>query len=161
MKKPIRSHARKLLWGLPILLIVLVAVVGLHGCSWGHWKSWHDPERMDKRINDAAEHVAEELELRADQQAAYARLVEQFKAHARGRAGARRNSAQALKEAFSAESLDADRVATALRQLVRQRPQDEELERLIDQGLEFYRTLSPEQQETFRAKVHRHLKWHF
>jgi Spy/CpxP family protein refolding chaperone len=153
-----KSRFHKLLF--VILPIGLIAALGVYGLSYGHGRGWKDPERLEKKMNWVAEDVADELEIRPDQQEAYQALVEKFKAHIRDRVAGWREAGTELKDEFNKETPDADNVAALLKQRIRERASSEELEALVDQGVGFYKTLSPEQQATFKEKVGKHLNRH-
>jgi hypothetical protein len=63
-----------------------------------------------------------------------------------------------VKQALEREPTDAAAVGGALKRRIHQRPDDATLERLIDESVAFYNTLSPEQQLDVRDRMLRHLR---
>ena len=107
-----------------------------------------------------AEDMAEQLELRPDQQEAYQALVEQFKAHVQGRINGWQDTGVQLKDQFNKDTLDAGQIAALLKSHIRGHASNDQLEALVDRSVEFYQSLSPEQQERFRVKTAKHLNRH-
>lgn len=157
-KKCRKSKFHKLLF--IFLPLGLIAAFGLYGLAHGHGGGWHSPGGLEKKMNWLAEDVAEQLELRPDQQDAYQALVEQFKAHVRGRISGWRDTGAQLKDQFNKDTLEAGQIAALLKSHIRGRASNDELEALVDRGVEFYQSLSAEQQERFREKAAKHMNRH-
>ncbi|MCZ6844253.1 MAG: Spy/CpxP family protein refolding chaperone [SAR324 cluster bacterium] len=157
-KKCRKSKFRKLLF--IFLPLGLIAAFGLYGLAHGHGGGWHSPEKLEKTMNWIVEDVAEDLEIRPDQQEAYQALMEQFKAHVRDRISGWRDTGAQLKDQFNKDTLEAGQIAALLKSRIRGRASNEELEALVDRGVEFYQSLSAEQQERFREKAAKHMNRH-
>ena len=117
-KKCRKSKFRKLLF--IFLPVGLIAAFGLYGIVHAHGRGWHSSEGphgfahghkgsggLEKKMDWLAEDMAEQLELRPDQQDAYQALVEQFKAHVQGRINGWRETGIQLKDQFNKDTLDA------------------------------------------------------
>lgn len=146
---------RTLLVALPL---ALVAMIGLGGCFRGHGFSRMTPERLERKMNWIEEDLADDLNIRAEQQAAYSALAERYKAFAREWVARKRAVHEELSVVFEADDPDMDRVAALLKRAVRERHADAEVEALIDATLAFYRTLDADQQEELQGKMARHAR---
>ena len=133
---------------------------GLYGFAHGHGRGWHNPEKLEKKMNWLAEDLAEQLELRPDQQVAYQALVEQLKTHVQGRINGWRETGVQLKDQFNKETLEAGQIAALLKSQIHGNDKNDQLEALVDRSVEFYQSLSPEQQERFRETAAKHLNRH-
>lgn len=78
-------------------LMVAIAAVALQGCYRGHG---HDPERIDKRMDWIQEEIADDLEIRPDQQAAYDTLMGDVRAFSKTRIEGWRETMKQLKVEF-------------------------------------------------------------
>lgn len=137
--------------------LLLAGLVGLSGC-FRH--SGDLIERTEKRMDWVQEEVAEELEIKPHQETAYKALMDNYREMAIGWATRLKANKQELKTAFEAESPDLEVVRGLLKRYIREKPADAEIEALIDETVDFYATLDPEQQETIRKKLRRHSRWH-
>ncbi len=144
-----------------VIPVAALMALGLYGISQAYGGGWHSPERMEKKMTWIQEEVAEDLEIRPEQEPAFNSLVEAFKNHARAWRAGWRETGSGIQEEFSQETLDAGRVSELLKERIRNRPSNESLDALVDQAVEFYKTLDPEQQQVFKEKVLRHLNRHF
>lgn len=152
-------HHRKLHHrGLLLMALTGAAVLSLQGCFRG---SWHDPERLEKKMTHIEEEVAEELELRADQRPAFLALTEKLKDHARKKVAAMKEGGLQVQAELEKPEPDMDSIAELAKQHVRDRASNEEFEQFIDEINAFYRSLDSTQQATVRENAARHLKWHF
>ncbi|MCZ6629203.1 MAG: hypothetical protein O7E56_13365, partial [SAR324 cluster bacterium] len=86
--------------------------------------------------------------------------MEQFKAHVRDGIGGWRDTGAQLKDQFNKDTLEAGEIAALLKSRIRGRASNEELEALVDRGVEFYQSLSAGQQERFREKAAKHMNRH-
>ena len=137
--------------------LLLTGMVGLSGC----YRSSGDlVERAEKRMNWVQEEVAEELEIKLHQEAAYKALMDNYRELAVGWATRLKTNKQELKTAIEAESPDLEVVRGLLKRFIQEKPGDAEFEALIDQTVDFYATLETEQQETVLKKLRRHSRWH-
>ncbi len=134
----------------------LQRIAGLGAC---HRGSWHDPERMQSRMDSIEEDLADDLEIRPGQQEAFHAVSGRIKALSLDRLTQRRNSIREIKTEFEKDTVNIDRVGTLLKQYVQARPANGELESIIDETTAFYKTLDAEQKVTFNKKVARKLKW--
>ncbi len=137
--------------------LLLTGMVGLSGC----YRSSGDlVERAEKRMNWVQEEVAEELEIKLHQEAAYKALMDNYRELAIEWATRLKTNKQELKTAIEAESPDLEVVRGLLKRFIQEKPGDAEFEALIDQTVDFYATLETEQQETVLKKLRRHSRWH-
>ena len=157
MKRNLRRHRGKWIAFVALSLIVLVTLFGFLGPFRHHG---HGTEWIEKKMNGIAEHVADELELRPEQQPAFGALTDGIKERVRNRIGQMRQTAGQLRDEFAAETVDPDRVAALLKEHARTRMTVEELEGLIDEIIAFYRTLDPEQQAKIKEEATEHLEHH-
>ena len=138
-------------------VIALVSVVGLTGC---HRGGWHDPERMESRIDNIVEDVEEDLEIRPDQEPAFRALTGRIKSHALERVTARRAAMTELRTTFAQEPVPTERVEEILKRQTALMADRARHDALIEEVLAFYRTLDAGQQATFNKKVRRMLDWY-
>ncbi len=137
--------------------LLLAGLVGLSGC-FRH--SGDLVERTEKRMDWVQEEVAEELEIKPHQETAYKALMDRYRELAVGWATRLKANKQELKTAIEAESPDLEVVRGLLKRYIQEKPADAQIETLIDQTVDFYATLDPEQQETVLKKLRRHSRWH-
>ena len=157
MKRNHWRHRKKWLAFLALSLIALVALFGFQGPFRHHG---HHPERFEKKMSRIAEHVADELELRPEQRPAFDALTDGIKERVRARFSQMRQTAAQVRDEFSAETVDPDRVAALLKEHARNRMAVEELEGLIDEIVAFYTTLDPAQQAKIKEEASEHLERH-
>ena len=138
----------------------LVALVGLQGCHRGGWHGRGDPARFEERMNDVQAEIADELELQPAQRPEFDGLMERYKELARQWRTGWRDTAQTVYGAVETQPADARAVGEALKQRFRERPDPAVIDRLIDDTVAFYETLTPEQQEVAREHVAKRLRWH-
>ena len=138
--------------------IALASLVGLTGC---HRGGWHDPERIEKRTDSIIEDVKDDLDLRPDQEPAFAALAGKIKAHVLERSREHRGMAASLKTEFEAKQVNSERVATLLKEHLARQAERRPDPALVDEAAAVYRTLDAKQQETVNKKVRRLLDWHF
>ncbi len=137
--------------------LLTVAAVGLSGC----FRHTSDPvERTKQRMDWVQEEVAEELEIKPNQEAAYQALMDNYREMAIGWAERLKANKEDLKTAIEAESPDLEEVRRQLKRFIQEKPADAGIEALIDQTIDFYASLDPEQQEIVRKKLQRHSRWH-
>ena len=161
MKRNHRRHHGKWLAFGALSLIALVTLFGFQGPFRHHgYHHGHDSERIEKKMNRIAEHVADELELRPEQRPAFDALTDGIKERVRTRFSQMRQTAAQIRDEFSAETVDPDRVAALLKEHARNRIPVEELEGLIDEIVTFYRTLDPAQQAKLKEEVSDRLEHH-
>lgn len=157
-----KSALRKAVLAVLLLLIAAVAL-GVsfrgHGHGWGG-HAFRSPERMEDHMRWIDEDLAEDLNIRPEQREAYQALTERYKAVARIWIGAIRDMGPELMGTIEQDAPDMDRVVELLKVYVQQRPSNDELEALIDESAEFYKTLSPDQQQVLHDKIFRHLQGH-
>ena len=142
------------------LVVMLVALVGLQGCirSYGHGRQ--SPERMEKRMDNIQEHVSDFLEIRPEQEEGFQALMEEYKGLARRWSTDWRSSKAKMNDILQAETLDIDALGETLKDFLRKKPADAELEALIDRTLAFYRTLDSEQQEKVKKRLSKQARRH-
>lgn len=139
------------------LVVALVSIVGLTGC---HRGGWHDPDRVEGRIDRIVADVEEDLEIRPDQQPAFRALTGKIKSHALERTTARRAGAAELRATFEQEPVNVDKVEQILKQQSALHSDRAAHDALIQEAAAFYRTLDAQQQATFNKKVRRLLDWY-
>jgi Spy/CpxP family protein refolding chaperone len=144
----------------PLGLGLLALALGLSGCFRGGWHGPYEPARFDSRLDHVQEELAEELELKPHQEAEFDALMVEYRqlAH-RWRSGWHQSAVEA-RGALEREPADAVALGDALKQRVRGRPSDAELETLIDKTVAFYATLEPAQQQEVSKRLLRHLRRH-
>lgn len=139
-------------------ITLLVAAVGLGGCFRGHWGSPESNARFEAHLDDAQQELASQLEIKPYQQADFDALMAQYREVTRKWRGGWLDTAKEVKQGLEQDPADADAIGAALKQRIEQRPSDEELKRLVDQTVAFYRTLEPQQQQEVRDHLLRHLR---
>ena len=144
-----------------VLPLAAITALGLYGASHAYGGGWHSHERMEKKMNWIQEDLAEELEIRPEQQEAYQALAEAFKSQAREWKAGWLEAGAGVKAEFDQEAPDAEKIGALMKARIRNRPSNETLENLVEQSVGFYKTLNPEQQELFKEKVLKHLNRHF
>ncbi len=153
-----------------VIPVAALTALGLYGVSqaygggWGshgHGGGWHSAERMEKRMTWIQEEVAEDLEIRPEQEPAFNALAEAFKNHARAWKAGWRETGSGIKEEFNRETLDTGRISELLKERIHNRPSNDSLDALVDQSVAFYQVLDPEQQQVFKEKVVKRLNRHF
>lgn len=146
----------KFLFRKPLVVgsLLLLGLVGLSGCFRGHWHgSRPSVERMESHAAEFREDLAEELELRPEQMPAFNALMDQHQETIFAWHGAWRQRSTSLKEALDQENPDIETVRSLLKGYVTEKPSDAEMEALIDQTVDFYVQLDPEQQKEIREHL--------
>ncbi len=154
-----KARKRSLLHKMTFAIVLgLAAAVGLQACSRG---SWHSAERMEKKFSRVEEKLAEDLEIREEQREGYLKLTARYKALIRGRIGGSRETAVQVNSELERDNPDVDTIVALVKQHIRERPANEQLDALADDTAAFYKSLDPEQQGRVRKLVskwtHRHL----
>ena len=151
-----RNHciARRMTLG---VVLALATVVGLQGCNRG---GWHSPERMEKRFSWIEEELAEELEIRPEQQGSFQALSENFKALARERISHAKETALRANAELEKEAADVDVVVDLIKAHIQERPTEEQLGALVDQSAAFYKSLDEDQQKKLREMAGKHIRRH-
>ena len=158
MLKARHPRWKKILFSVPLLVLL---ITGLSGCFRSHGHSHLDPEKLEKKLTWVDEEIAEELEIRPDQQAAYQALINQYKTLLRNKATVMREHRNRLKNEFAGEQVNMEAVGEIIKSQIAVIPRNAELDSLIDQTVAFYQTLNPEQQEIVRKRMSRHFnRWH-
>lgn len=154
------KHHKRRTWmrrSMFFLIVSLVGLIGLQGCS---RSSWHSPERMESRMTDFQADLADDLNIRTDQMDAYNALTEKLKAHARERAAIMKTQGTALKAVFDISPLNLGQVEEIVAEHIKSKANTAEHQALLAEVVAYIKTLDPEQQEIFRKKVSRKMN-HF
>ena len=155
MKVKRNSMLRKSALG---VLLGLATVVGLQGCGRG---GWHSGERMEKRFQWFEEELAEELEIRPEQQAEFQALSASYKALAKERISGVKDTVLRVNAELEREVADPDVVVALIKDHIQERPSEEQLEALVDQTAAFYNALDPVQQKKLRKMASKWINRHF
>jgi Spy/CpxP family protein refolding chaperone len=158
MHRMFRFFTRRRALGALGIVLLLGSTLGLQGCFRGHWHGRYDPARFDEHLNDIQADIADELKITDAQKPAFDALMAQYRQVARQWRDGWHETGLDVKQALEREPTDAAAVGGALKRRIHQRPDDATLERLIDESVAFYNTLSPEQQLDVRDRMLRHLR---
>lgn len=139
------------------VVLALATVVGLQGCN---RHSWHSAQGMEKRFTWIEEELADELEIRPEQQADFQALASSYKALARERISKSKETALNVKSELEKENADADAMVGLIKAHIRERPTETQLEALVDQSAAFYNSLDAEQQKKLRKLAGKHIRRH-
>lgn len=151
-------------------MIFALALVGtsvfLQGCSRGGWSGHHgqwskDPEKLEAYLAEKKEDVAERLEVKPGaQQEAFDIMADHAKEMIMRWSVVKNSALESIHNPLDPDVLDPEKAANALKELVRQKPVDQEWFDLIDKALAFYNTLDAEQQEKIQKHHRRYKRWH-
>ena len=139
------------------VVLALATVVGLQGCFRG---GWHSHERMEKKFSWIEEELAEELEIRPEQQEGFQALFDAYKALARERIGSAKETAVRINVELEKEEADTDVVVGLIKAHIRERHSQGQLEALVDQTADFYNSLDSAQQKKLREMAGKHIRRH-
>ena len=149
-----RSLLQKMTLG---VVLGIATLVGLQACSRG---AWHSPERMEKKFRWVEEDLAEDLESREEQREGYLKLTARYKALIRERISGSRETVVRVNSELERDNPDVDAIVALVKQHIRERPTNEQLELLVDESAAFFRTLDPEQQDRVRKLVSKRIGRH-
>jgi hypothetical protein len=132
-------------------LVAGIALLGLVAAAGFHHQG--DPEQ---RIDWLAKKLAQELQVRPEQQAGFDALVAQAKQSFEARRAASQGTREQLKAELAKTAPDADTVGGLAKNLLKARAPDAQIEAFIDQATAFYKTLDATQQKAFVAHAQEH-----
>ena len=115
---------------------------------------------MEKKFSWIEEEVAEELEIRPEQQESFQALSNAFKALARERISSAKDTAVQIYEELEKDAADTDVVVGLIKSHIRERHSAEQLESLVDQTADFYNSLDAAQQKKLRKMAGKHIHRH-
>jgi LTXXQ motif family protein len=142
------------------VVLLLGTTLGLQGCFHGRWHHGYDPAALDKHVDEIQADVAEELKVTPAQKPAFDALVAEYRQVAHQYRDGWHDTAVEVKQDLERQPLDAATIGDALKRRIHQRPNDATLDKLVDDSVAFYNTLSPEQQQTVHDHVLRRLQRH-
>lgn len=148
---------RRALSGLGIVLL-LGSALSLQGCFRGHWHGRYDPARFDEHLSEIQADIADELKITDAQKPAFDALMAEYRQVAHQWRDGWHETGLDVKQALERDPADTTAIGEALKQRIRQRPDDATLEKLVDDSVAFFNTLSPEQQQNVRDHMLRHLR---
>lgn len=153
-----RLFTRRRVLGAAGVAALVVGALSLQGFR-GPWHHGYDPQRFGERMDRLEQHIADDLDLTAQQKPQFHALMTRFNDVIKQRMEARHQTDLALQKALQQDPANVDAVATALKQRAQERTDPATLDRLVDDSLAFYRTLDAKQQETVRERMLRRLHW--
>lgn len=137
---------------------LVVGALGLQGFR-GPWHRGYDPERFDARLEHLERHVADDLQLTAQQEPQFKALMARFRDVIKRRHETRTETDQKLEKLLESEPVNTDAVAAVLKQRIQNRVDPAAMDGLVNESVAFYRTLDARQQETVRKRMLRRLRW--
>jgi len=150
------------------LILAVLAVAGVALLS--GFSPWHggpirglfsgDPAKVEAALSEIQSEVADELDIRPEQEAAFNAFAEKMKDRARAKISSMGPLRTQMHAEVAKDAPDVDQLAALAKQMVRMRPPADETDAMIDDVVAFYKTLDADQQAKVLKRMKKHGRWH-